>query len=95
MFLGLKVNQVWMGFQGETDHQVNPDSKGSLQKRASRVNVGHLETLVFLGPLERGARLVCQALAVQENLERRAVRVDLDFLELLDYLDLKVSPVKV
>lgn len=84
-----------MGFQGEMDLRVNLDSKGNLPRRASRVNVGLRETLVLLELLGRGVHLVYQGLAVRESRERKAVRVDLDFLELLDYLALKVSRVRV
>lgn len=95
MFRGLEVSRVWMGFPGEMDPRVNLDSKGNLQKRASRVSVGHLETLVLLGLQESGGHPVCQALAAQDNLERRAVRGDLDLMELLDHLGSKVSRAKV
>lgn len=93
--LALKVNQGWMGFQGEMGLRVNLDSKGNPPRRASRVNAGPRETLVLLEPLGTRVHLVCQGLAVPESRERKAVRVDLDFLEVLDYLGLKVSRVKV
>lgn len=55
-------------------------------KRASRVNVDQMGTLVLLALLEKEVPLVCLVLADLEILERREVREEQDFLELLGYL---------
>lgn len=84
-----------MDCQGEMASLEYLAIKENQPKRASRVSVDHLETLVLLGHQERGVHLACQALVDQENLERRAVRGDQAFLDLLDHLAQKVSQVKV
>lgn len=57
------------------------------------MNVDQTETLVLADHLEKGVHLVCQALADQESLERRAVREDQELLELLEYQVQRVSQV--
>lgn len=57
------------------------------------MNVDQTATLVLSDHLERGVHLVCQALADQESLERRAVRGDQELLEPLEYQVQRVSQV--
>lgn len=75
-----------MDCQGGMASQVYLVSKESRPKRASRVSVDHLGTLVLLGLRERGVHLACQALVDQEKLERRAVRGDRAFPDLPEHL---------
>lgn len=75
-----------MDCQGEMAPQVFLVPKENPQKRASRVSVDQLGTLVLLGLRESGVHLACQASVDQESLERRAIRGDKAFLELPEYL---------
>lgn len=84
-----------MDCQGEMASLEYLALKENQPKRASRVSVGHLETLVLLGHQERGVHLAYQASVDQEKVEKRAARGDQASLELLDHLVQKVSQVKV
>lgn len=61
-------------------------SKENQQKKASKVSVDQMETLVSLEFLGREVLRGSQGLAVQVKQEKREVLADQDSLELLDHL---------
>lgn len=76
------AEKVCPGYLGSKENQL---------KKASRVIVELMETLVPLGFQGREALRGSQGSAVLVKLEKRAVQADQVFLELLDHLEAKVN----
>lgn len=86
--LSVSIQSLWfiVNLKNKIDWTSPFSNLAFRQKRASRVSVDQLGTLVLLGLRERGVHLACQASVDQESLERRAIRGDKAFLELPEYL---------